>query len=102
MSIPLCSLKYLVYQFSVNTTNTTNNCFPLWLLQHASTHISHHQANFEPLNIFEFLLTVLFVSKAAFTSSGGVHPPLEVKAAPRQKAIHYLHMRQQPSKQKEL
>jgi hypothetical protein len=29
-------------------------------------------------------------------------PSLEVKAAPRQKAIHYLHMGQQPSKQKEL
>jgi hypothetical protein len=27
-------------------------------------------------------------------------PPLEVKAAPRQKAIHYLHMGQQPLKQK--
>jgi hypothetical protein len=24
----------------------------------------HHQANLEPLNIFKFLLTVLFVSKA--------------------------------------
>jgi hypothetical protein len=28
-------------------------------------HLNHHQANLEPLNIFEFLLTVLFVSKAA-------------------------------------
>jgi hypothetical protein len=27
--------------------------------------MSHHQANLEPLNIFEFLLKVLFVSKAA-------------------------------------
>jgi hypothetical protein len=27
--------------------------------------MSHHQANLEPLNIFEFLLTVLYVSKAA-------------------------------------
>jgi hypothetical protein len=27
--------------------------------------MSHHQANLEPLNIFEFLLTVLFDSKAA-------------------------------------
>jgi hypothetical protein len=27
--------------------------------------MSHHQAKLEPLNIFEFLLTVLFVSKAA-------------------------------------
>jgi hypothetical protein len=27
--------------------------------------MSHHQANFEPLNTLEFLLTVLFVSKAA-------------------------------------
>jgi hypothetical protein len=27
--------------------------------------MSHLQANLEPLNIFEFLLTVLFVSKAA-------------------------------------
>jgi hypothetical protein len=27
--------------------------------------MSHHQANLEPLNIFEFLLTVIFVSKAA-------------------------------------
>jgi hypothetical protein len=26
-------------------------------------------------------------------------PPLEVEAAPRQKASHYLHMGQQPSKQ---
>jgi hypothetical protein len=25
--------------------------------------MGHHQANLEPLNIFEFLLTVLFVSK---------------------------------------
>jgi hypothetical protein len=44
---------------------------------------------------------------AAFTSSGGkklptTSPLLEVKAAPRQKASHYLHMGQQPSKQKEL
>jgi hypothetical protein len=56
---------YLVYSFSVNTTNTTNNCFSLWLLQHVSTHMSRHQANLEPLNIFEILLTVVFVSKAA-------------------------------------
>jgi hypothetical protein len=35
------------------------------LLQHVSTHMSHYQANLEPLKIFEFLLTVLFVSKAA-------------------------------------
>jgi hypothetical protein len=57
---------YLVYESSVNTTNTTNKCFPLRLSQHVSTHhMSHHQAEFEPLNIFEFLLTVLFVSKAA-------------------------------------
>jgi hypothetical protein len=35
------------------------------LLQHVSTHMSHHQANLEPLDIFEFLLTFLFVSKAA-------------------------------------
>jgi hypothetical protein len=28
--------------------------------------------------------------------------PLEVKVGPRQKAIHYLHMGQQPSKQNEL
>jgi hypothetical protein len=27
--------------------------------------MSHHQANLEPLSIFKFLLTVLFVSKAA-------------------------------------
>jgi hypothetical protein len=27
--------------------------------------VSHHQANLEPLNISEFLLTVLFVSKVA-------------------------------------
>jgi hypothetical protein len=27
--------------------------------------MSHHQANLEPLNIFEFLLAVLLVSKAA-------------------------------------
>jgi hypothetical protein len=27
--------------------------------------MSHHQTNLEPLNVFEFLLTVLFVSKAA-------------------------------------
>jgi hypothetical protein len=27
--------------------------------------MSHHQANLEPLNILEFLLTLLFVSKAA-------------------------------------
>jgi hypothetical protein len=33
---------------------------------------------------------------------GSCSPPLEVKAAPTQKAIHYLHMGQQPSKQKEL
>jgi hypothetical protein len=26
-----------------------------------STHMSHHQANLEALNILEFLLTVLFV-----------------------------------------
>jgi hypothetical protein len=56
---------YLVLLFSVNITNTTNNFFPPWLLQHVSTHMSHHQANLEPLNISEFLLTVLFVSKAA-------------------------------------
>jgi hypothetical protein len=76
-------------------------------------HTSHHQANFEPLNIFEFLLTVLFVLKAAdpcvssgwpsvLVQLGSCSAPLEVKAAPRQKAIHYLHMGQQPSKQKEL
>jgi hypothetical protein len=53
-----CSLCACVYCFSVNTTNTTNNCFPVWLLQHVSTHINHHQANLETLNIFEFLLTV--------------------------------------------
>jgi hypothetical protein len=52
-------LLYLVLLFSGNTTNTTNNCFPLWLMQHVSTHMSHHQANLEPLNISEFLLTVL-------------------------------------------
>jgi hypothetical protein len=56
---------YLVYDFSVITTNTINNCFSLWLLQHVSIHMSHHQANLEPLNIFEFLFTVVFVSKAA-------------------------------------
>jgi hypothetical protein len=27
--------------------------------------MSHHEANLEPLNIYEFLLIVLFVSKAA-------------------------------------
>jgi hypothetical protein len=73
------------------------------------------------VNIFEFLLTVLFVLKAADpgVSSGwpsvlvklslpaGVNnfpqlTPLEVKAAPRQKAIHYLHMGQLALKQKEL
>jgi hypothetical protein len=34
-------------------------------MQHVSTRMSHHQANLEPLNIFEFLLTVPFISKAA-------------------------------------
>jgi hypothetical protein len=33
---------------------------------------------------------------------GSCSPPLDVKAAPRQKAIHYLHMGQQPSKLEEL
>jgi hypothetical protein len=33
---------------------------------------------------------------------GSCSPPLAVKAAPRQNAIHYLHMGPQPSKQKEL
>jgi hypothetical protein len=37
----------------------------LWLLQRVSAHMRHHQANLEPLNIFEYLLTVFFVSKAA-------------------------------------
>jgi hypothetical protein len=34
--------------------------------------MSHNQANLEPLEIFGFLLTILFVSKAAdpFVSSG--------------------------------
>jgi hypothetical protein len=45
--------------------NTTNNYFPLWLVQHVSTHMSQHRANLEPLNISEVLLTVHFVSKAA-------------------------------------
>jgi hypothetical protein len=36
------------------------------------------------------------------TVVGGCPPTLEVKASPRQKAIHYLHMGLQPSKQKEL
>jgi hypothetical protein len=75
----------------------------------------HHQANLEPLNISEFLLTVLCVLKAAdrCVSSGwpsvlvqlslpaGVNK-LEMKAAPRQKATYYLYMGQQPSKHKEL
>jgi hypothetical protein len=34
-------------------------------MQHVSTDTSHHRANLEPLNIFEFLLRVLFVLKAA-------------------------------------
>jgi hypothetical protein len=34
-------------------------------LQHVSTHMSNHYANLEQINVFEFLLTVLFVSKAA-------------------------------------
>jgi hypothetical protein len=42
-----------------------------------------------------------WLTKSAFTSRE-CSPPLEVKAALRQKAIHYLHMGQQPSKQKEL
>jgi hypothetical protein len=53
-----------------------------------------------------------FCLDAAFTSSGGekllstvvgiCSTPLEVKSAPRQKASYYLHMGQQPSKQKDL
>jgi hypothetical protein len=35
------------------------------LQRNVSSHISHHQANLEPLKVFELLLTVLFVSKAA-------------------------------------
>jgi hypothetical protein len=42
-----------------------------------------------------------FCLGAAFTSSGEVVHPLEVKASPRQQVIHYLHMGQQPSKQKD-
>jgi hypothetical protein len=38
---------------------------PLCSLQYVSTQMSNHQANFEPLNSFEFLPTVLFISKAA-------------------------------------
>jgi hypothetical protein len=41
-----------------------------------------------------------FCLGAAFTSSKEVVHPLEVIAAPRQQVIHYLHMGQQPSKQK--
>jgi hypothetical protein len=33
---------------------------------------------------------------------GSCSPPLKVKAAPRQKAINYLNIGQQPSTQKEL
>jgi hypothetical protein len=43
--------NYLVLLFSVNTTN---NCFPLWLVQNVSTHMSHYKANLEPLNLSEF------------------------------------------------
>jgi hypothetical protein len=32
-------------------------------VQHVSTNMSHHQANLEPLNISDFLLTDYFVSK---------------------------------------
>jgi hypothetical protein len=32
----------------------------------------------------------------------GIEPPLEMKAAPRQKTIHYLYIGQRLSKQKEL
>jgi hypothetical protein len=51
--------------------------------------MSHHQANLEPLKIFECVV-------------GSCSPLLEVKTAPRQKAIHYLLMGQRPLKQKEL
>jgi hypothetical protein len=43
-----------------------------------------------------------FCLGTAFTSSGGEHPLLEVKATPRQKAIHHLHVGRHRSKQKEL
>jgi hypothetical protein len=52
-------LLYLVLLHPVNTTNTTNNCFPLRLVQHVSTHMSHQKTQFEPLNISEFLPAVL-------------------------------------------
>jgi hypothetical protein len=44
-------------------------------LQHVSNHMRHNQANLEPLNILEFLLTVLFVSKAADRCETSRAPP---------------------------
>jgi hypothetical protein len=80
--IQLTNLKILMYLdllFSLNTTNTTNNSFPLWLLQRVSTHTSQHQANLEPLNISEFVLTVLFVPKAAGPCVSGGWPSVLVQ-----------------------
>jgi hypothetical protein len=57
--------------------------------------MNHHQANVEPLNIFEFLLTVLLLRRLL------THVQV-VDGLSWQKAIRYLRMGQQPSKQKEL
>jgi hypothetical protein len=56
MSIPLCSVN--VFSFII-FQSTQQIQFPLWLVQHVPNLTSHHQANLEPLNISEFLLTVL-------------------------------------------
>jgi hypothetical protein len=65
MSIPLCSVNvFSLLIFSQH--NKYNKQLPYTMvIAHVSTHMSHHHGNLEPLNIFEFLLTALCVSKAA-------------------------------------
>jgi hypothetical protein len=49
--------------------------------------MSHHQANLEPLDIFELILTVLFVSKAygsaAFATKRTVIKNLKMSSGPK-------------------
>jgi hypothetical protein len=70
------------------------------LQRHVSTHMSHYQAKLEPLNVFESLLTVLLVSKAADPCLSSGRPsvlvqlshPAGVNNFPQLCYLHYLHM----------
>jgi hypothetical protein len=58
-----------------NTTNTTNNCFSLWLLQHVLTHES--SSGYLRTTEHFRILTVLFVLKAADPCVSSGRPSVE-------------------------